>query len=348
MLFLILGFLMGGLLILWVLGPKPDLPKLNTELPQLQEDLTELEAEINSREASLPNIKPDNEARIIWAEGYAYKKSPVSIVYLHGFSASQGEGDPVHLEFAKRYGCNLYLSRLQSHGLDSEEPMLDLDPEELMESAKFAVGVGKQIGEKTLLMSTSTGGTLALYLASGNPELAGLICYAPNVDVKDPSSKLLVWPWGLQMARMVMGGKYRTWEGSDDEKKYWTTKYRLESLVALKSLINATMTESVFKGITSPVFVAYYYKSESEQDEVVSIPRMLEMYGQLGTPESKKRKVALPSVGTHPLASKYTSQDVESVLVATYNFAEEVLGMAPIPMLGMDSLTDKIDDISLE
>ncbi|MEM9719360.1 MAG: alpha/beta hydrolase [Bacteroidota bacterium] len=338
----ILGILIVGLVIGWILGPKAPTPILNTSLPELTKDLKKLEEEINSSEKAQAQLKPDNEARIIWADGYEHQKSPVSVVYLHGFSASQGEGDPVHIEFAKRYGCNLFLSRLQSHGLETEEPLLDLTPENLMESAKFAIAVGERLGDETILMSTSTGGTLALYLASEHPDLAGLICYAPNVDVKDPSSELLVGPWGLQLARLVMGGKYRMWESSEEEQNYWTTKYRLESLIALKALVNATMTEEVFNKVTNPIFLAYYYKSETEQDDVVSIPRMLEMYDQIGTPESMKRKVELPDVGTHPLASKYTSQDIESVLEATYSFAEEVLGLIPIPILATDSLTNEL------
>ena len=314
----------------WFLGPKAQIPQLDTDLPTFDVSLMELEAQINDREASQAHIKPDNEARIIWADGYMHKKSPYSLVYLHGFSASQGEGEPVHRDFAKKYGCNLYLARLQSHGLEEEEPLLDLDPEKLLQSAKEAIAIGKQIGEKTLVMSTSTGGTLGIYLASGNPDIAGLICFAPNVDIKDPSSELLVKPWGLQMARWVVGSNYRTYESSEDEQRYWNTRYRLESLVALKALVKATMKEEVFQKVTSPLLLVYYYKSDTEQDDVVSIPRMLEMYNQLGTPEAKKQKVPLPDVGTHPLASKYTSKDIQSVEEATFAFAEGILGLSPI------------------
>ena len=314
----------------WLLGPKAEVPQLDTVLPTVDVSLIELESQINEREASRTNIKPDNEARIVWAEGYTHKKSPYSLVYLHGFSASQGEGDPVHRDFANRYGCNLYLARLQSHGMESAEPLLDMNPQELVESAKEAIVIGNQIGEKTLVMSTSTGGTLGIYLASGNPDIAGLICYAPNIDIKDPSSELLVKPWGLQMARMVVGSDYRTYESSEDEQRYWNTRYRLESLVALKALVKATMKEEVFQQVTSPLLLVYYYKSDTEQDDVVSIPRMLEMYDQLGTPDAQKQKVALPDVGTHPLASKYTSQDIQSVEDVTFTFAEEVLGLHPV------------------
>ncbi len=320
----LLLLILGGL---WVLGPKPTVPQLNADIGSINLSLEELESQIQEGEAAISSIKPDNEARIVWAEGYKYQKSPYSLVYLHGFSASQGEGDPVHRDFAKRYGCNLYLARLQSHGMDVAEPLMDLDAEKLLESAKQAIAIGNKIGERTLVMSTSTGGTLALYLAASHPDLAGLICYSPNIDIKDASSEFLVKPWGLQIARLVMGGKYREYDASEDEQKYWNTRYRLESLVTLKSLVKASMKEDIFKKVTSPLLLLYFYKSETEQDDVVSVPRMLEMYEQLGTPRDQKRKVALTEVGTHPFASRYTSKDIESVKRETYSFAEEVLGM---------------------
>jgi len=318
--------ILGGV---YMLGPRAPKPDLSTEIEPVQGGLEEVSLWIEKQEAKVEGLKPDNEARIVWADS-VYQKTPYSVVYLHGFSASQGEGDPIHKAFAKRYGCNLYLSRLASHGVDEAEPMLNMTPESLLASAKEAIAIAQKLGDKVIVMSTSTGGTLALYLASGSTDFAGLICYSPNIDIYDPSAKLLVGPWGLQMARWVVGSKYREVESTPEEKKYWISRYRIEALVALKSLVDATMKEEVFSKITAPVFVGYYYKSEEAQDQVVSVPRILEMYEQLGTPEVKKRKVAFPNVSNHVIASKYVSQDIESVRKATYDFAEEILGLQPL------------------
>ena len=93
-------------------------------------------------------------------------KTAYSIVYLHGFSASQAEGDPVHKNIAAMFGCNLYLSRLAEHGIDTTEPMMNLTADKNWESAKQALAIGKQLGNKVILMGTSTGGTNALQLGS--------------------------------------------------------------------------------------------------------------------------------------------------------------------------------------
>jgi hypothetical protein len=78
------------------------------------------------------------------------------------------------------------------------------------------------------------------------------------------------------------------------------------------------------------LFVGYYYKDEEHQDPTVSVQRILEMFDQVSTPESKKWKVAFPEAGVHPIASEILSKDVKSVESKTFEFAEKVLGMKPV------------------
>ncbi|UII34035.1 alpha/beta hydrolase [Fulvivirga ulvae] len=313
----------------YFLGPKVESPQFNKELPEVANDLHSLEKQIQKHEEETPNIKPDNESRIIWADS-AYQKTPYSIVYLHGFSASQGEGAPLHLEIARRYGCNLYLPRLYGHGVADEEPMIDLTAEKLMNSAKEAIAIGKQLGEKLIILATSTGGTFALYLAEDDADIAGLLLYSPNIKIYDPNSWLLDEPWGLQLARLVKGSNYNRWEIDPEREKYWTNGYRLEALTHLEELIEETMNEETFASVTQPVFLGYYYKNDSAQDHTVLVPAMLEMYDQLGTPESLKRKVAFPNVNHHVIGSYLTSEDLESVRQETFRYIEEVLKLKSV------------------
>jgi pimeloyl-ACP methyl ester carboxylesterase len=322
-------FFAALLLLVYLLGPRVDTPVLDTTLPGVSSDLVQLEQEIDQHEAAIPNIKPDNEARIIWADGIP-KKTAYSIVYLHGWSASQEEGDPLHLETAKRYGCNLYLPRLSGHGLIEEEPMLTITADKLLDSAKEAIAVGKQLGEKVIVMATSTGGTLALYLAGGDPDIAGLLLYSPNIAIFDPSARILTMPWGVQLAKWVKGGDYHEFEKpTEEDRKYWTTKYRVEALSQLEALVEETMTEETFERVRQPVFLGYYYKDEIHQDSTVSVSALLRMFDQLGTPGDKKRKVAFPNVGAHVMTSYITSKDLESVKRESNDFLEGVLGLNP-------------------
>lgn len=315
------------LALVYFLGPKVDTPVLDKSLPEVTPDLVQLEREIARHEGAIPNIKPDNEARIVWADSIP-RKTPYSIVYLHGWSASQEEGDPIHLETAKRYGCNLYLPRLFGHGIKEEEAMLTVTADKLLESAKQAIAVGKQLGDNVILMATSTGGTLALYLAGGDTDIAGLLLFSPNIAIFDPSSKFLTKPWGLQLAKLANEGDYHEFKNvTEQNSKYWTTKYRMEALTQLQVLVEETMNEETFASVRQPVFLGYYYRDEIHQDSTVSVPAMLNMFEQLGTLKDKKRKVAFPEVGAHVMTSYMTSKDLESVQRETNRFLEEVLGL---------------------
>ena len=110
------------LVAVYFLGPEPSKPKWDKTVIEVPADPTALEQYISTQE-SKHKLKQDNEARIIWADS-TKKKTPFSVVYLHGFSASQKEGDPVHKQFAKEFGCNLYLARLADHGVDTTEQLL--------------------------------------------------------------------------------------------------------------------------------------------------------------------------------------------------------------------------------
>jgi len=318
------------IIIVYFVGPKARNPVLTTDLPEIKGDLTLLESEINQSEKTYRNLKPDNQARIVWFDSLNKTKTPISLVYIHGFSASQGEGIPVHINFARRYCCNLYLARLYEHGLESEDAFLDMTPEGLLQTAKEAVAIGKKLGDKVILMSTSTGGTLSLYIASGNPDIQALICYSPNIDLYDNKSFILTSPWGLQLSRLVLGSNYYDFSGPPGTLNYWITHYRIEGLIALKSLVNASMTKEVFSRVKMPLFMGYYYKDEQHQDNVVSVPAMLKMFDELGTQKEQKRKVCFPEAGTHPIASQIWSHDIKNVEEETFRFAEEILHLKPL------------------
>ncbi len=312
----------------YFLGPQVENPNLDTTLPKVSTDLVELERWITDRENAVANIKPNNEGRIIWFDSIP-TKTDYSIVYLHGWSASQMEGHPIHLDIAKKFGCNLYLPRLAGHGLTEQEPMLRLTADRLLASAKEAIAIGKQLGDKVIIMATSTGGTLALHLAGGDTDVAALVLYSPNIEIYDPNAKLLAGPWGLQLARLVKQSDYHEFEGGKEKQKYWTTKYRVEALTQLQALVENTMNEEAFQKVEQPVFMGYFYRNDSIQDEVVSVPAMLTMYEELGTPESKKRKKAFPDVGDHVIGSEITSKDLEAVRWETEDFLEDILLLKP-------------------
>jgi pimeloyl-ACP methyl ester carboxylesterase len=316
------------LIVVYFLGPHPSSPKYDLALQNVPSDAHQLEKYISDHEA-LHKLKPGNEARIVWLNDTSKEKTECVVVYLHGFSASREEGDPVHYDFAKKFGCNLFLARLEDHGLDTTEPLLTVSADRLWNSAKEAYSIGKKLGKKIILMSTSTGGTLSLKLAAEYPDIAGLILLSPNIAINDPNAWLLNNNWGLQMAHLIQGKYVHAKDTTIVYAKYWDPKYRMESAVELEELLETTMKESTFQKVKQPTLVLYYYKDEEHQDPVVKVSAMKRMFSQLGTPEDQKRMVDIPNAGDHVIGSYIKSKDVKKVEEECDKFAVEILKLNP-------------------
>jgi pimeloyl-ACP methyl ester carboxylesterase len=321
----ILLYLLGVLIIVYLFGPQPETPKYATAMP-LVPPTGELEKFIAANEAR-HKLRPNNEARIVWANDSLKQKTEYAMVYIHGFSASQEEGNPVHRNIAQQFGCNLYLSRLAEHGIDTTEQLMNLTADNYWESVKEALAIGRQLGNKVILMGTSTGATQALQLAAAYPnDVAALVLYSPNIAINDNNAWMLNNHWGLQIARLVKGGNYN--DPTDDRpiyKQYWNKPYRLEAIVALEEMLETSMTKKTFNKVTQPVLLLYYYKDEQHQDDVVKVSAMKEMFAQLATDTVNKKAIALPNTGNHVMASPIKSKDVESVERETKKFLQEVI-----------------------
>lgn len=317
------------LAILYLLGPEPPKPVFGLDLPGITSDLVLLEQQIIRKEQAEP-VKPDNEARIIWANDSVKERTAWSMLYLHGFSASWYEGYPINMDFVREFGCNAYFARLPGHGVQSEDALLEMTPDALWESAKEALMITRRLGNKVLIMSSSSGSTLALKLAAEFPEyIDGLIVYSPNIRINNAAAFLLSKPWGLQIARTVYRGKYRITNEDADSRdcSFWHCKYRLESVVFLQQLVEKTMQKELFKRITCPVFMGYYFRDKENQDDVVKVDAARVMFQNLGTPDDLKMEKAFPNAETHIIACELFSKAVEDVRTETFTFAADILRM---------------------
>jgi pimeloyl-ACP methyl ester carboxylesterase len=307
-------------------GPCPAKPVYSLVMPAVPSGAAALEAYVKSGEA-MHHIKPDNEARIIWNNDSLRQPTEYAIVYLHGFSASQFEGAPTHTNIARKFGANLYLARLAEHGIDTTDALANLTADKYWESAKQALAIGKQLGKKVILMGTSTGGSNALQLAATYPDdVYALILLSPNIAINDPNAWLLNNPWGLQIAKMVIGGANRV---SADQrpvyKQYWNSSYRLEATVALEEMLETTMTKEMFAKVKQPLLLLYYYKDKNYQDNVVKVSAMQEMFREISTPAKEKREVAMPNTGDHVIGSPFKSKDAAGVQQQIEDFMQTVV-----------------------
>jgi pimeloyl-ACP methyl ester carboxylesterase len=319
--------------IAYIAGPKVPEAKLTSELPAVTNNLTQLEQEVNATEKATPMIKPDNEARIIWADSTKKQKTTYSIVYIHGFGASWAEGDPIHKDLAKKYGANLYLARMHDAGIADTNALQGLTPENFLEGAKRALAIGKVLGDSVIVIGTSAGGLLTVYLAATHPEIKGVVLYSPCIEVANSTLKLITRPWGKQILHSSIGEYNRSKDSIPERAQFWLQGYHTNGLIALQQMMDAIAKPEVFSQVKMPIFVGYYYKNEEEQDKVVSVKAIEDMFPKLGTPDSQKVLKAFPESGDHVIASRLRSKDVKGVYEATDAFFQQKLHLKPVENL---------------
>ena len=190
------------------------------------------------------------QKEIVWADPATKAKTPIAIVYIHGFSASKGEVRPLPDKVAAALGANLFYTRLTGHGQDGAamaEGSVNAWINDYAEAIADRPGDRRQV----VVIGTSTGASLATFGAS-QPGLAGdvatIIAISPNYGLQAPGSDLLTLPWGGQLAELMIG-KERSFEPQNElNAKLWTTKYptgAILPLAALTRLAYATPVETI-------------------------------------------------------------------------------------------------------
>lgn len=339
----IILIILVALVLIALLGPRPKFEKIDPDIPDLNVPLDQLETHISLKEKFIKDLKQGNGSKIIWKDA-AKQKTKYSLLYLHGFSASGEEGAPLHQDLAAKYGMNLYVPLLEGHGRKSERSFEHLTPKTYMDSAKDALRVASLLGDKVIIMGCSTGATLGSYLAAHEPDLVGgLLFYSPNIDLYDTNSRIFTWPWGRQLLKQVIGGEFYTVDYSGNEgANYWNDKYHINGLIALKGLINQTMTQETFSKIKAPTLICSFYKDEQVHDKVVSHKAMQRFYDQITTPPAYKEYIKFPDVSGHVFTSHIFSDDHKKAMGVSTTFLEDKLGLRTTASIVDDLVEQKI------
>ena len=99
--------------------------------------------------------------------------------------------------------------------------------------------MGRALGDKVVLVGTSTGATLATWLAA-QPEfedIAGLVLVSPNFHPVAFGVRLALMPGAERWVRMVVGDEREWTPVNDEQAKYWTWKYPSHALVDMMELV---------------------------------------------------------------------------------------------------------------
>ena len=141
------------------------------------------DAYLARQEADVPNLRRNAQKEIVWAYPASRAKTPLAIVYVHGFSAAKAEVRPLPDEVAaRRSGANLFYTRLTGHGRDGAA-MEQAAVNDWLNDLAEAVAIGRRIGDRVVVIGTSTGGTLATFGATRSGSDAG--CGGTGADLAE-------------------------------------------------------------------------------------------------------------------------------------------------------------------
>lgn len=283
----------------WLLTPEALVNSATA--PVLPDDLDRYLADTEQQVSDQFDLIPDTEKRIRWQTPGV--RTRLSVVYLHGFSATRQEIAPTAEIVADRLGANLFETRLTGHG-HGTLPLHEVRAEDWLQDAAEALTIGGAIGEQIILIATSNGATLALAMIGHESvdDVAVQVLISPNLAPRDPAAAWLTRPAGPLIARLLVGDT-RSWTAHNpQQEKYWSTTYPTSATVEMMRLVdlaNAGIPTTISQDLL--VFL-------SPHDQVISPMAAMDAFAAIDSP--RKQLIEVDSAGdpsVHVLAGEILS-----------------------------------------
>lgn len=316
-----------------VLLPRP-LP--STPTPHAEPSAEPFSAYVSRRQAQSreEGVRPGNEERVVWADPQApERRAKVVVLYVHGFGASRAEGEAVVEPLAQDLHATTYYTRLPGHGGDLERHAAAPAAEYFARLEEDFHRV-RPLGEKLVLIGSSTGGLLTAWLAARHPaEVDAVVLGSPLFALASPAGFLLSRRVGMPIVRSLMG-EFRDagWKKDPQSRKqpgyedFWITRQRISVLGTLDDIRRQALAEAPPEAISAPILLLYYYADEQHHDEVCSVAAMKTFVTKThyGAPHPQTRSVAIAD-GNHILFSRYVRTDKATIGRELLTFLHTVL-----------------------
>ena len=276
--------------------------------------------------------RPGNEERLLRASP---GRTPLAFLFIHGFGASRAGGESVVDPLSREFGANTYYMRLPGHGTDTKDHTSTTFPDYL-HAAEDTLMMMPKLGERTVVFGSSTGALIATYLASRYPDrVEALVLASPFYRFADPTANvLLALPGGINLVEAVYGpDRFAGWKDDPEKRRvdgyedHWLVHQKYRALLPVNNLRRFITRDSVYRRITAPVLLLYYYRDETHQDSVVDVKAMhqaFRMFGRESRPNPLNRMVAVAD-GNHILMSRYVRTDKAFIMKETRSFLKSVV-----------------------
>ena len=264
--------------VIWIFGPREPADLTHDFDPaDMGEDL---DAYFAAQESRFADLRGGVEKRVVWA-GQIGERSDWVVVYIHGFSATSEEIRPVPDRLAERLGANLVFTRLQGHGR-SNDAMGEATVAGWMTDLAEALEAARRVGNRILVLSNSTGGTLSAVAALDadlNRDVAGYVFFSPNFAINNPLAPALTWPAARYWMPLIAGRRYSFETRSPEQEKYWTTEYPSVAVFPMAALVQKVRSLD-FGAAQTPALFWY-----SPNDQVVRADAIDQVAAAWGGPK---------------------------------------------------------------
>jgi alpha-beta hydrolase superfamily lysophospholipase len=306
----------------WISDPKPHWPQAAAIAAPMPGD--DLDQWLATREAVFPDIIPGTEKHITWA-GEPGQRTPVALIYLHGFSATRQEISPVAERIAAALGANLFATRLAGHGRPGAA-LADATLTDWATDLAEAMAVARRLGDRIVLIGTSTGGSIAT-LAALDPayrdEIAALVMVSPNYGLNDSQAWLLDLPHARVWVPMAVGETYEWQPRNDRHARYWTTRYPTTALFPMRA-VQREAAAANHAAATVPALIFY-----AAGDQVVDPAATARVIQAWGARVDAHVVEGADDPGQHVLAGDILSPSTTDLVVETTLAWLADLGLAP-------------------
>lgn len=235
---LVLAVLAG---LVWVFAPREPVEAVPFEAELTTETVA---AHFATAEARFDDVVPGTEKRVIW-HGSPDSRTEWAVVYIHGFSSTSEEIRPVPDRVARALRANLVFTRLTGHGRDGDD-MATATAGDWLRDTSEALAAARAVGDRVLVIATSTGGTLAA-LAALDPEMSryveGMVLVSPNFGVNHAAAGLLTWPGARVWVPLIVGETRSFPVRNDDHARYWTESYPTVAALPMAALVKHALAQ---------------------------------------------------------------------------------------------------------
>ncbi len=199
---------------------------------------------------------------------------------------------------------------------DSASRWPSVSAEDWLQDAAEALTIAARLGDRVVLVGTSTGATLAAAMLD-HPMMRSvdtIVMVSPNFAPRDPSAAWLTRPAGPLLARLLVG-ETRSWQAHNEaQERFWSTTYTIDAAVEMMRLVDLANRKLPAR---IPQRLLMFY---SMDDAVISPQAALAVFDKTMSPQ--KAAIEIRDAGDpsrHVLAgdvlSADTTRDIATAIV---------------------------------